>query len=107
MQKLRVLSWAAFLMVKVAAADVSVEGDASRGAYFQVSTPESDRSLWSGPETRYDAVSQGGSNTAWKGFVRNHQVGLVLRHMHTTACLHYSDWRLCSPCGSRTFVRCC
>jgi predicted dienelactone hydrolase len=61
--------------------DLHLKGDASRGAYFQVSNPESDSSSWSDPETRYDAVSQGGSNTAWKGFVRNHQAGLVLRHL--------------------------
>ena len=61
--------------------DLHLKGDASREAYFQVSDPDSDRSPWSDPETRYDAVSQGGSNTAWKGFVRNHQAGLVLRHL--------------------------
>jgi len=61
--------------------DLHLKGDASREAYFQVSNPESDKSPWSDSETRYDAVSQGGPNTAWKGFVRNHQVGLVLRHL--------------------------
>jgi hypothetical protein len=61
--------------------DLHLQGDASRAAYFQVSNPASDKSPWSGPSTPYDAISPGCPNTAWKGFVRNHQVGLILRHL--------------------------
>jgi predicted dienelactone hydrolase len=64
--------------------DLHVKGDASRADYLTVSSADSDDAPWSGPDTPFDAVSQGGANTAWKGFVRNQQVGLILRHLEPT-----------------------
>jgi predicted dienelactone hydrolase len=64
--------------------DLHLKGDPSRAAYFDVSNPDSDKSPWNAPDAAYDAVSGGMPNTAWKGFLRNHQAGLVLQHLDTT-----------------------
>jgi predicted dienelactone hydrolase len=61
--------------------DLNVKGDASRAAYLETSTEESNEAKWEGPATPYDAVSEGGKNPAWKGFRRDHQDGLILRHL--------------------------
>ena len=64
--------------------DWHLKGDAASARYFHVATERSDDAAWKGPETPYDAVSEGGDNPAWKGFERNHQNGLVLRHLDAT-----------------------
>jgi predicted dienelactone hydrolase len=61
--------------------DLHLKSDASRAAYLRVPREESDRADWVSPDSAYDAVSQGGDNPTWKGFPRNHQAGLILRHL--------------------------
>jgi hypothetical protein len=61
--------------------DVHLKADQTRAAYLKTSTEESNDAVWDGPATPYDAISEGGSNPAWKGFPRNHQGGLMLRHV--------------------------
>ncbi len=61
--------------------DLQLKGDASRLAYLAVPSENSDKAGWTGPEAPHDAVSDGGSNPTWRGFVRNHQDGLTLRHL--------------------------
>lgn len=61
--------------------DLHLKGDASRAAYFTVPSEQSDNAAWKGAEAPYAAVSLGGDNPTWKGFVRNHQNGLILRHL--------------------------
>ena len=60
--------------------DLYVKGDASRAAYLNVRTPDSDDGAWpSNSSLRYDAYSPSDSNiTVWKGFQRNHAAGLQL-----------------------------
>ena len=53
--------------------DLHLKGDASRTAYLDVRTEESDKTAWVGPAAPYDAISQGGDNPTWKGFPRSHQ----------------------------------
>jgi predicted dienelactone hydrolase len=65
--------------------DLNLKGDQTRAAYLKTSSEESKDAAWSGPETPYDAVSDGGNNPAWKGFPRNHQGGLLLRHLDAGA----------------------
>lgn len=60
--------------------DLHLKGDASRADYFRVASEQSDAAVWQAPDAPYDARSMGGANPAWKGFQRNHQNGLVLRH---------------------------
>jgi hypothetical protein len=64
--------------------NVHLRGDTAAAAYLQVANLDSDRAPWNGPDTPFDARSEGGTNTAWKGFVRNHQAGLLLRHLDPT-----------------------
>lgn len=61
--------------------DLHLRGDASRAAYFAVPAESSDNAAWTSPATAHDAVSEGGTNPTWKGFVRGHQEGLRLRHL--------------------------
>jgi predicted dienelactone hydrolase len=61
--------------------DWHVKGEPTRAAYLKTSTEESNEAVWEGPATPYDAVSDGLRNPAWKGFPRNHQGGLMLRHV--------------------------
>ncbi|WP_408590137.1 alpha/beta hydrolase family protein [Novosphingobium sp.] len=65
--------------------DRYVKGDEARAAYFAVPGSDavkvSDKAGWIGPFTPYAAVSAGGDNPTWKGFVRGHQDGLELRHL--------------------------
>ncbi len=61
--------------------DQRLKGDAAKAAYFAVPAEVSDHPGWTDPATDYAAVSQGGSNPTWKGFIRNHQDGLILRHL--------------------------
>ncbi|WP_179562889.1 dienelactone hydrolase [Sphingomonas sp. R3G8C] len=60
---------------------VNLQHQAAMQAYFDVPQERSDGAGWTGAETPYAAISAGGTNPTWKGFVRNHQNGLLLRHM--------------------------
>ena len=64
--------------------DLHLKGEAQRVAYLDVPKPESDGAAWTGAASPYAVVSQGGSNPTWKGFVRDHQNGLILRHLAAT-----------------------
>lgn len=65
--------------------DRTLKGEEAKAAYFAVpGTAEvhvSDKAGWVGPLSPYAAVSAGGDNPTWKGFVRGHQDGLELRHL--------------------------
>jgi predicted dienelactone hydrolase len=61
--------------------DLYVKGDRSRAAYLNVPKPDSDDTTWVGPASPYGAISQGGDNPTWKGFARDHQNGLIFRHL--------------------------
>jgi predicted dienelactone hydrolase len=60
--------------------DRYVKDDASRNAYLDVRTPDSDDGVWPAqPSLPYDAYSPSdGAITVWKGFQRNHAAGLQL-----------------------------
>ena len=60
--------------------DLHLKGETGRADYFKVGAEQSDAAVWQAAGAAYDAKSAGGSNPAWKGFQRNHQDGLVLRH---------------------------
>jgi predicted dienelactone hydrolase len=64
--------------------DIHLKGDASKQAYLDVPRESSDGAVWKGEPGPYAAVSQGGDNPTWKGFVKDHQDGLVLRHLAPT-----------------------
>ena len=61
--------------------DAKLKGDASRLDYLDVPTESSDDAGWKSESSGYAAVSQGGDNPTWKGFVKDHQDGLLLRHL--------------------------
>lgn len=60
--------------------DRYVKDDASRQAYLDVQTPDSDGGVWPAQGSLpYEAYSPSDSNiTVWKGFQRNHATGLQL-----------------------------
>jgi predicted dienelactone hydrolase len=61
--------------------DRYVKGDESRSTYLDVPVPEASAGVWPAatPPLAYDAYSPGGGDiTVWKGFQRNHAVGLEL-----------------------------
>jgi len=61
--------------------DRFVKDDESRSAYLDVAVPESSAGVWPAttPPLAYDAYSPGAADiTVWKGFQRNHAVGLEL-----------------------------
>jgi predicted dienelactone hydrolase len=60
--------------------DRYVKGDATRAAYLDVRTPDSDDGVWPAQSPLpYDAYSPSNSSiTVWKGFQRNHAAGLQL-----------------------------
>ncbi len=61
--------------------DYWVKGDASRLTYLATDTPFSNATKWpTGGATNYAAISPGGPGATWKGFPRNHAVGLELHH---------------------------
>ena len=65
--------------------DLKVKGDASRAAYLSTDTPLSNDAKWTATSlTAYDAISPGGPGATWKGFPRNHAVGLELHHAAAT-----------------------
>ena len=61
--------------------DLWVKGDASRSEYLTTDVPISNDAKWpsAGP-SGYAAISPGGPGAPWKGFPRNHAVGLELHH---------------------------
>lgn len=65
--------------------DRNLKGNEQSGAYFAVPSESSDADGWNGPDTPWDAVSKGGDNPTWLGFVRGHQRGLILRHLNSGA----------------------
>jgi len=60
--------------------DSRLKGDTARAAYLDVPSETSDHAAWQGAATGYAAISQGGPNPTWKGFLRGHQDGLILQH---------------------------
>jgi len=61
--------------------DRFVKGDGAMAAYLDTDTPVSNATKWpatGGPG--YAAISPGGPGATWRGFPRNHAVGLELRH---------------------------
>jgi predicted dienelactone hydrolase len=61
--------------------DLYVKGEAARAAYLDVPVAESGAGVWPAttPPLAYDAYSPGtGDITVWKGFQRNHAMGLEL-----------------------------
>jgi len=61
--------------------DYWVKGDASRLAYLTTDTAFSNATKWpTGGPAGYGAISPGGPGATWKGFPRNHAVGLELHH---------------------------
>ena len=61
--------------------DLLVKGDQSRAAYLTTDVPISNDAKWpSGGPSGYAAISPGGPGAPWKGFPRNHAVGLELHH---------------------------
>ncbi|MBX9885642.1 MAG: dienelactone hydrolase [Novosphingobium sp.] len=61
--------------------DLQLKGDAAKAEYLAVPSEESDGAKWTSDDKAYDAVSEGGANPTWKGFTKDHQNGLVLRHL--------------------------
>lgn len=61
--------------------DLHLKGEVAKAEYLTVPSPQSDGAGWTGSAAPYAAVSEGGDNPTWKGFVRNHQNGLILRHL--------------------------
>jgi predicted dienelactone hydrolase len=61
--------------------DAQVKGDASRLAYLTPDTPQSNDTKWpaNGPPG-YAPFSPGGPGATWKGFPKNHALGLELHH---------------------------
>ena len=61
--------------------DYWVKSDASRLAYLTTDTAFSNATKWpAGGPAGYGAISPGGPGATWKGFPRNHAVGLELHH---------------------------
>ncbi len=61
--------------------DYWVKGDQSRLAYLTTDTALSNATKWPvGGPPGYAAISPGGAGATWKGFPRNHAVGLELHH---------------------------
>ncbi len=70
------------LHVVTAFLDRFVKNDAARAAYLDVNVPDADTAIWPAPPAAaYDAFGTGtGASPGWKGFRRNHAVGLMLEH---------------------------
>ena len=62
--------------------DLRLKREESRVAYLTIDTPISNDAKWpiAGP-AGYAAISPGGPGATWKGFPRNHALGLELHHM--------------------------
>ncbi|MFM9935006.1 MAG: alpha/beta hydrolase family protein [Novosphingobium sp.] len=61
--------------------DLNLKGDASKAAYLAVPSEDSDGAKWGSDVKGYDAISQGGANPTWKGFIKDHQDGLLMKHL--------------------------
>lgn len=61
--------------------DWHLKGDVTRKEYLTVPSALSDKAGWKGTAAGYAARSEGGDNPTWKGFLRDHQDGLILRHL--------------------------
>ncbi len=61
--------------------DLHLKGEAAKAEYLAVPSEESDGAKWTSGDKRYDAVSEGGANPTWKGFIKDHQDGLLLKHL--------------------------
>jgi len=61
--------------------DLELKGEAAKAEYLAVPSEESDGAAWKSENKAYDAVSEGGANPTWKGFIKDHQDGLILRHL--------------------------
>ena len=61
--------------------DMTLKGENEKSTYLAVQSPDSDGAAWQSELQGYAAVSEGGANPTWKGFVKDHQDGLMLRHM--------------------------
>ena len=65
--------------------DRYVKGDMGRDAYLVNDTPMANDAVWPvAPSMAYAAISPGGPGAVWKGFPRNHAVGLELHHASPT-----------------------
>ena len=64
--------------------DLNLKGDAGKASYLAVPSEDSDGAKWVSDVKSYDAVSQGGANPTWKGFIKDHQDGLLLKHLPPT-----------------------
>ena len=64
--------------------DLNLKGDKSRIAYFAVPSEESDGAKWASDAKGYAPISKGGDNPTWKGFIKDHQDGLILKHLQAT-----------------------
>jgi predicted dienelactone hydrolase len=60
--------------------DTRLKGDTAKATYLDVPSEKSDHAAWVGDSPGYAAISQGGTNPTWKGFLRGHQDGLILQH---------------------------
>ena len=61
--------------------DLQLKGEAAKADYLNVPSEDSDGAKWISDDKRFDAVSEGGANPTWKGFVKDHQDGLLLKHL--------------------------
>jgi hypothetical protein len=61
--------------------DLQLKGEAAKPITSASRQRSSDGAKWVSDDKRYDAVSEGGANRTWKGFVKDHQDGLLLRHL--------------------------
>lgn len=61
--------------------DLNLKNHMSRADYLTVPSENSDGAKWDGKAAGYTAVSEGGANPTWKGFIKDHQDGLLLRHL--------------------------
>lgn len=62
--------------------DATVKGDTGRLAYLTTDTPLANDAKWPTPgPAGYAPFSPGGPGAVWKGFRKNHALGLELRHL--------------------------
>jgi predicted dienelactone hydrolase len=61
--------------------DLQLKGEAAKAEYLAVPSEDSDGAKWTSDDKAYDAVSEGGTNPTWKGFTKDHQDGLLLKHL--------------------------
>lgn len=64
--------------------DLQLKGEAAKADYLAVPSEDSDGAKWVSEDKSYTAVSEGGANPTWKGFTKDHQDGLILKHLPPT-----------------------